>query len=280
MTMIRRFVVLLALGIALGASTASAQSAASAYRQGNTHLAAGDLQQALKSYGQAAQADRANQQYAQQFLLVRRIVQLQGSLDKETNPARWGATAQSLRSFYVSRGLHAQALPVDEAIWQRDKSSNAAIQIAETRLALGQHAQAASLLESLPEDAATPGTQALLSIARARQGQLEQAKATAAAVTADDAGPGTLYLVARMHGAVGDAERAVQTLTHCFQAVPPSRLEDLKAHSRVCLDFAALSSSPAFTSALKTESKVVESRCSGGTSCANCPMRGDCSSGN
>jgi hypothetical protein len=30
---------------------------------------------------------------------------------------------------------------------------------------------------------------------------------------------------------------------------------------------------------LRTESKVPESKCSGGTSCSNCPMRGKCSHG-
>ena len=264
----------------LVAQSAGAQQAEQAYAAGNEQLAQGDLRAALQSYARAVQADRSNQQYAQQFLLVRQVLMLHQALESETDVQRWKQSAQALRTFYASRGMHKQALSVDEAVFARDKSANSAIQLAETRLALNDYSAAAEALSGLEPDRVTPGARALLAIALARQGKQDEARQVGGQVTvSDDAGPGTLYLVARMHGAVGDDTASVQLLQRCFEAVPPSRLDDLKTHARTCPDFASMSASSAFATALQTASKIAESACSGGSSCASCPMRSQCASG-
>jgi tetratricopeptide (TPR) repeat protein len=264
----------------LAAQIAIAQQAEQAYAIGNEQLTQGDLRAALKSYALAVQADRSNQQYAQQFLLVRQVLLLHQAMDTETDVQRWNQSAQALRTFYASRGMHQQALPVDEAVFAREKSANAAIQLAETRLALGDHAAAADALSGLEPERVTPGARALLAIALARQGKQEEARQVAEQVTvSNDAGPGTLYLVARMHGAAGEDKVSMEVLRRCFEAVPPSRLDDLKQHARTCPDFASVSATAAFAAALQTASKVAESACSGGSSCSSCPMRTQCASG-
>ena len=264
----------------LVAQFATAQQAEQAYAVGNEQLAQGDLRAAIQSYASAVQADRSNQQYAQQFLLVRQVLLLHQAMDRETDVQRWQQSAQALRTFYVSRGLHQQALPVDEAVFARDKSANAAIQLAETRLALDDNAAAADALSSLEPERVTPGVRALLAIAWTRQGKRDEARQVAGQVTVSkDAGPGTLYMVARMHSAVGEDQPSVELLRRCFEAVPPSRLDDLKLHARTCPDFAAVSATPAFAAVLQTASKVAESACSGGSSCGSCPMRARCASG-
>jgi tetratricopeptide (TPR) repeat protein len=264
----------------LVASSAVAQQAEQAYAAGNEQLAQGDLRAALQSYARAVQADRSNQQYAQQFLLVRQVLLLHQAMETETDTQRWKQSAQALRTFYASRGMHKQALSVDEAVFARDKSANAAIQLAETRLALNDPSAAAEALSGLAPELVTPGARALLAIALARQGKQDEARQVAGQVTvSDDAGPGTLYLVARMHGAMGDDKASIPSLQRCFEAVPPSRLDDLKLHARTCPDFASLAATPAFAAALQTASKVAESACSGGSSCGSCPMRSQCASG-
>ncbi|MCL4202000.1 MAG: hypothetical protein KJ000_05865 [Pirellulaceae bacterium] len=279
----RMHCVLAAFGLGvwmLVAQSAVAQQAEQAYAAGNEQLAQGDLRAALQSYARAVQADRSNQQYAQQFLLVRQVLLLHQAIETETDAQRWKQSAQALRTFYASRGMHKQALSVDEAVFARDKSANAAIQLAESRLALNEHSAAAEALSGLTPELATPGARALLAIALARQGKQDEARQVAGQVTvSDDAGPGTLYLVARMHGAMGDDKTAISSLQRCFEAVPPSRLDDLKLHARTCPDFASLSATPVFAAALQTASKVAESACSGGSSCGSCPMRSQCASG-
>ena len=94
-----------------------------------------------------------------------------------------------------------------------------------------------------------------------------------------NAGPDTLYAIARMHAAVGNDQAALSTLRRCLESVPPSRLGDWKSRAKQCADFASLTASTGFQEVLQTSSKVVESACSGGSSCATCPMRGGCSNG-
>jgi hypothetical protein len=84
--------------------------------------------------------------------------------------------------------------------------------------------------------------------------------------------------VARANVSVGNDNQALDLLTRCFEATPPSRLEVLKSHARKTPEFVSLASTPQFAEVLKTESKIAESKCSGGSSCAGCPMRGQCAS--
>jgi len=65
-------------------------------------------------------------------------------------------------------------------------------------------------------------------------------------------------------------------LARCFESLPPSRAANYQEHARACPDFAGLAASEGFAKALATQSKVQESACSGGSGCANCPMRGKC----
>ena len=275
---ISRLLVGMALSLALlYCVTAHAETAKQAYVRGNTLLAKGSFQEALQAYSTAVRADRTNQHYGQQFMLVRRVITLRETLDREGDPQRWLRTAQSLRSFYISQRIYSEALSVDEKIHARLNTALSAGQLAETQLAMGRENEALRVLSALPPEKATTFTQALRAIALARQGQVDEARKIGARIAASGSSdPGVLYVLARMQAAVGNHGAATKLLTRCFEAVPPSRLEGLKRHAKQNLEFAALASGDGFATALQTESKVAESKCSGGSSCAGCPMRGNC----
>jgi tetratricopeptide (TPR) repeat protein len=265
------------VSLTLGAGICAAGDPEVAFARGRDLMAKGELRAALKAYADAVQSDPSNQKYTQQFMLVRQAILLENALTSESDPQRWQRTAQALRSLYTSQGLFALALPVDKALYSRTKTSLSAVQLAETELALGNNAGAAKLLASLDSEKITTASQSLLSVALARQDEREKARAIAQTVLLEkNADPGTMYLVARMRAALGDSDRALSTLKRCFEAVPPSRLDSLKSHAKACADFAALAAGSQFASVLETQSKVPESKCSGGSSCSNCPMRGGC----
>ena len=210
-------------------------------------------------------------------MLVRRVILLRESLDREKDTQRWLRTAQSLRSFYIGQGIYSEALLLDEGNHARLNTALSAGQLAETQLAMGRDAEASRVLSSLAPDKVTTATQALLGIAIARQGQVDGARGISEAIArSDSSDPGTLYILARLQAAVGRHAAALGLLTRCFEAMPPSRLNDLKMHAKLAPEFAALASTDGFATAIQTESKVAESKCSGGSSCAGCPMRGDC----
>lgn len=261
-------------------SAQAAQDAAAEFRQGHDRLAAGDLRGALQSYVAAVKADRANQEYLQQYLMVRQAITLQAAMSDRQDLAEWETKAQALRSFFVMQGLPAQTLPIDREIFARLKTADAAVQLADTLLQLDQFGEAEQVLKSLDAGRSTLGSRALLAIALARQNKMDDARRVGASVAIPTSGtvdPGTLYLLARMRAALGETDVAIGLLKRSFESVPPSRLDDLKTHAKSCADFGSASSGASFAAVLKTQSKVAESKCSGGSSCASCPMRGGCS---
>jgi len=267
-------VVLLTLG-----GYANAETAAEAYGRGNALLQQGECRQAIEAFATAARSDRENREYLSRYMLVRRVVQLQEALETETDPGRWEHFARALEHFYRTERMHDAALALSRQKYERLKDARSAAALAETQLAMHLPSDALATLESLGAEEATPATQALLAIALTRVDRLDEAKQVAQGVElSEKTGPGVLYSAARMYAATGSTERAMHTLRRCFERVSPSQLDVFKEHARNCGDFAELATTPQFVAVLKTESKVRESKCSGGTTCAGCPSRGKCPS--
>jgi tetratricopeptide (TPR) repeat protein len=257
---------------------AGAESPAEAFARGKSLLEKGDFDGALGAFAAAARGDLDNDSYRQQYAMVRRIADLRRQLDAEKDPERWEYTARALHAFYLDQRLYDHAVDVARRMHEKLGTAASGTMLAETELALNRNAEAEKTLASLERQGHSgPVVQALRGIALARLGKIPEAKKLAATIAlGDDAGPQLLYSLARLHGATGNADAAVKLLEKCFQALPPSRLENFKEHARLCPDFAAMASTASFAKALETESQVAESKCSGGAGCAGCPMRGKC----
>jgi tetratricopeptide (TPR) repeat protein len=256
-----------------------AATPAESFERGKSRLSDGDLRGALKEYAEAARAAPENDSYLREFMLVRNAVLLKTNLTQVSDQKQWLQMAQALRAFYAGNGLLEQALQLDKQIHARKGSSFTAMQLAETQLALDLNADAENVLTALGTQKSTTASQALLAIALVRQGKLDKAQEVAKAIaSAGDKGPVTLYDLARMHAALGNANESLTLLVRSFEGTLPSQLDLFKRHARKCPEFAAVADSSTFQKALETESKVPESKCSGGSSCASCPMSGQCSS--
>lgn len=251
-----------------------------AFEQGKTLVSQGDFQGAMQAFSTAARADRSNTEYMQNFALVRQVIMIQNALAKEKDLARWEYYARALHTYYISENLYDLALELDKQIHDRANSPASAALLAETQLAMNKNAEAVELLANLPSDKTSVVTESLEGIALARLGKKDAAlKHASLARPADDDGPGVVYCVARLQAATGNAGEASSLLTRCFEQVPPSQLDAFKTHAQATPEFVSLAGTPEFQQALKTESKVQESSCSGGSNCAGCPMRGNCSKG-
>lgn len=273
-----RSVLLTAIMLAPFALSAAASAATpeEAFERGKTCLSEGDLRGALKEYADAARAAPDNDSYLREFMLVRNAVLLKHNLAKTEDQKQWLQMAKGLRAFYAGNGLLQQALDLDKQIHAKTNTSFTAMQLAETQLALDLNADAEKVLSALT-DKSTTASRALLAIALVRQGKSAEARTIAEATAASDkAGPITLYDLARMQAALGNADESITLLTDSFEATLPSRLDLFKRHAAKCPEFTSIVKSPSFKKALATESKVTESECSSGSSCASCPMRGGC----
>jgi hypothetical protein len=155
-----------------------------------------------------------------------------------------------------------------------------ALILAETQLAMNRVPEAVEVMSRLPEAKHTAASRAVQGIALVRNGQVDAARKIADEIElSEGVGPGTIYAVSRLNAAAGNPDSACKLLARCLQATLPSQQAAFKTHAQACPEFASLVGTADFTAALETESQVAESACSGGSSCATCPMRGQCSGG-
>jgi hypothetical protein len=269
--------VLLMAVVLVGPGIAVAETAAESFAQGEALLAKGQFPVALQSFAAAARDDRNNQEYMQHFAMVRRVVDLRSRLETEQNLVRWESMAKALRAFYVSERIYSELLMLDQKLHSRLGTGDTAAMLAETQLAMSRTADAVKTLSALEDSKATAMTQALLGIALVRCDRADEAKKIATKLELPaEAGPNLLYAAAQLHAGTGDSAKALKLLQTCFEATLPSILDGFKSHAKACPEFAAMAASPEFVAVLATKSKMPESKCSGGSSCAGCPMAGKC----
>ena len=254
-----------------------AETAPAAFARGKELLKQNDFPGALAAFAAASRSERGNQAYLQQYVILRRVIDLREQLKTERNAERWNHAAQSLRAFYLSETMIEQAIDVSRQIHAREQSADSAVMLAHTLLESKGHEEAAQILSSAGP--AAPVSRALLGVALARCGQSSEARKIATDLQpSQEAGPAELYAIARLQSVAGESADACATLRRCLESVPPSRQDSVKQEISACSDFASLAGGEAFAEALRTDSKVTESACSGGASCAGCPMRGNCAS--
>lgn len=258
-------------------SAALAGTAADANVRGKELLAKGDFSGAMQAFAAAARADEQNQDYRRNFAMTRQVIALRERLDKEQDSKRWEYMAQALLDFYAAERIYPAALALGEKMHAKLNTASSAGILGETQLAMGKNAEAEKMLAALDPQKATLATESLRGLALMHNGKADAAaKVAQSLVVPDDAGAHALYCAARLQAAVGNAPRAVELLRRCLENVPPSLQDGYREHARECEDFAALTSSEAFSKALAVESKIAESKCSGGGQCAGCPNRGKC----
>lgn len=256
----------------------SAEDAAKASAEGIALLKKGNFEGAKKAFAAAAKADPEKAEYRQQFSFVSRVIKLRDGLAQEKSLTKWTGTARALRNFYLRQGLINEALDISKQMNEKLKTADSAVALAEVQLKAGKAADAIGVLSSLDPKTATPYSQAFLGLAYARDGKTAEAKKVAEKlVIPADADFNMLFTSAALYAQVGNSAKSISALTRSFEATPPSHLQAYKNVAQKSKDFASVAGTPEFEKALKTETKVKESGCSGGSDCSKCPSRGGCS---
>jgi tetratricopeptide (TPR) repeat protein len=249
------------------------------YAEGEALLKKGEFDLALKAFALAAKDDLDNDQYRGQYMLVRRVIKMRKAVAREKNPQKWWQTAVALRSFYYKYDLYEEILALALQMHERKKTPESATVLADAYLALNRNADAEKAMVGVQAKDRAPQAQALLGIAQARQGKVEAAKGVLDGIEIPEgSGPRFLLDMARLRLLCGDQAGCLATLTTTFESTTPSALPTLKTFAKSLPDFASLAKSEQFAKVMKTESKVPESSCSGGSSCSSCANRGSCPS--
>jgi tetratricopeptide (TPR) repeat protein len=243
-------------------------------------LAEADFKGAAAVYAQAAKDEPDNTTYRQHLALIQRVIKLRTQYPAMEAGPKKAQLSIALRSFYHDYDIFTEALKLDEARHAEMNNAESAVLLAETLLEMQRHADAQALLERLPDEQHSARSRALLGIALARGGHLEQASAMITSITLpkkDD--PKLFFELACLHGLLDDQKQAAAMLTRSFQTTLPSQLDKARHRAAQRSDLEGLIASDAWAVVMKTESKVAESSCSGGSSCAGCPSRSSCGSG-
>jgi len=269
-------VVMLLAGFAV-AQAGSAESAALYYKIGKEALIRADFDAALQALESAARADPQNGEYAAQAALVRRIIELRQSLERQSDDQKWLAAATALFSFYMDNGIEREALSLALKAHSRHATAETAAMLARARLALNQNAEAADELRALAAEKVTAEIRVLLGIALARQAQVDQAKAVLSELKLPDKPAGYfLFDLARLHALLGSRQEALQKLISAFENTPPSQLNVAKDRARKDPDFQSLREDPEFAQVLRTASKVTDEGCPYGQKHEDCPKKATC----
>lgn len=270
-----------AIMLLLGVGVAyAADGAAQAYAEGQKLLTQGDFAGAIEAFGTAAKNDRSNAQYRAAYMVLRKVIRMRESLASETNAGKRQAIATALRAFYYDNSVFAEALPLDREAYEKAKTPETALNLADSLLATGNDGEAAKILAAHPD----PSNGAWLTaqaLAAARQGQAKQANeflSKAAAAQGEAAEPWPMFQAAQARMLLKDNAGAMAELKSAFEMTAPSRqpvLRNIVSHAD---EFASVTKDPAFVAVLDTPSKIEQSSCSGGSSCGSCQLKGSCSS--
>ena len=251
---------------------------ASAFALGKSLLTDGKFGEALQAFSQAAKENPDNQKYRQYAIVLRQVIKMRAQLEKETDQDKWLSTARGLHRFYNSQELYSESLILDKKTHEMLNTTESAVQLAHTYLALDKTVEAESLLTSIEKDAPV-GAQVLLGIIKARLNKTNEAVAIAQKCKLDGKTDSSVaYNLACLQALTGNKEAALKSLTHSFKNTRPSMLDKSKEMAQKDKDLTSITGTKEFAKVLKTESVIKESGCSGGTSCGKCPNRTKCGS--
>lgn len=268
---------LLPMSAVLAEEKASSE-AADLFVKGGALLQGGDIEGAMNAYMAAAKAEPGNKEYADKAMLIRRVVAIRRYVASSEVSPKWEKMVLSLHSFYLRNRIHEEALALDRITHEKLKSALSASLLVETLLEMGRDAEALAVLKSLDKKSLDLQNRLYLGIALARLDRVDEAHDLRKRLRVpENSGAGILYDVARFDSLLGRRTEAVETLRLCFEKTPPSNLALVKGFVKECADFKPLLASPEFAKVLKTQSKIKESDCSGGTSCGTCPKKSGCS---
>lgn len=271
--------VICSLTLLLIASPATAENdAGSLFDQAKASLEKADFDGAAALMEKAAAADPDNQEYAQELRLLQRVMKIRSRLDMQAAPEKWEKTARSLRSYYYTNKIYSEALVIDQACYEKLKDADTASRVGKTMLTMEKNEDAAAFLDALPAELKSDRSEVLRGIACARLGKTDDAGKIAAAMTdMKEPSPVQCYERACLSSLVSQQAAAAKMLVQAFESTPQSRLDEFKQYVKDSTDLAAFYKTPMVAKVMETKSKVVESKCSGGSSCGSCPSRGGCS---
>ena len=225
-----------------GDEAGQADAGARSYARGMELLQAGEFEDALESFGEAAAVEGAPVEHKRTYLQVRTVIKVREDIADEQDPDAWWSLATRLRNFYYQLRLYEDLLALARQMHEQRPSSGTASLVADALLTLGRNDEAETTLASMEDaDSLTAHARLLLGVAEARQGKLDEAKSILGEVEAPDpASPRFLFDLARLQVLCGQTDQGLATLTTAFESTAPAGLPGFREFVKAAPDFGSV----------------------------------------
>jgi hypothetical protein len=234
---------------------------------------------ALLEYASAAKANPQVVYYRQQYAILQRVAKMQSLLKTETNAEKWKSYAKAIRGYFYSKGYYSASLPIDMEAANKFNSGEYAANALETLLLTGKKDEAAKFSSDKKPADKTVRYQTLALVSEAYAGKTKETMENLQTVKIDPKVDYESYFdYARIYNAANDKEKTFSNLKAFLESTPPTEMPSAHEMITRSADFASLSGSEDFNKVLATESKVVQSGCTGGSSCGSCKLKDKCPS--
>lgn len=243
--------------------------------QAEIALQQGNFDSAVTLYQQASNKDQNNTEYRKASTIIKNVILFRKNLPTETNIQRWTSMSLSLRTFYLEHHINSETYAISKQIYTKHPNLVAASWLVESQILTQRYTEANEFLATIKQ----PNTilMAMQGIVYVKIDQTDQAlKIADQLLMISGVSPGFCYYAGMLEALLKRNSAAVAHLVHGCQATVPSRLAMYKDMIYKNTEFQELQKSPEFSEVINAKSVTLESSCSGGSNCGNCPNRNKC----
>ncbi len=251
-------------------------------------LEQGDYDAALKAYAAAARQNTAEPYYKDQYAILRRVIKMKRAMEKyakqptlsEAKLTKWKSYYQAIRGYYYDQGFYSESISLDKTAFERLKTDSEAINYLESLLILNKTSEAQTLIaKSSDAQKASPGFAALTALLDARAGKTVNVAETEKKLNADpQTNPRGFVYLGCVYQIQDQQKKAFKAIATALENTPPTQITMTRKLIDRMQDFKDVRQEEKYLAAVKTESKVYQSGCTGGSSCNSCSLKDTCPS--
>ncbi len=252
-------------------------------------LADSDFDSALKLYANAARENADNSYYKDQYSILRRVIKMKTALDKaagttdnlnDTVIKRLSTYYQAVRAYYYSKGFYSESLKLDDMAMKLIPGEQQALNYAESVVVVNPD-NALETVSGISADSENGAGQIELYnlLLQSRKAKSDNLQAAVDKIKVNpEADPESLVYLACIYKNAGDQAKAYEYVQMALEHTVPSEINGTRILASSMEEFKGEANGKEFVEVLKTESKVAQSGCTGGSSCNSCSLKGKCSS--
>ena len=248
-----------------------------------------DFNSALKLYAGAARQNSDNPYFKDQYSILRRVIKMKSALDKAADKndkpnekvlERLSSYYQAVRAYYYSKGFYSESMKLDEMAMKLVPGQQQTLNYLESVVVVNPD-DASDTVSSICADSADEASEYELFnlLMKSRNAGSSDLTSEIDKITVDpEANPAGFVYLACIYKNAGDETKAYEMVQKALEHTVPSEINGTRILASSMKEFKDDVNSDKFAAVLKTESKVAQSGCTGGSSCGSCSLKGKCPS--